>query len=68
MADCGFVWSLISSDGACAGFDDVSLLYCCVDSLPCRDFVHCLKFDFVDGLVVLVWRCPRFRRLAVGKR
>jgi hypothetical protein len=62
MGECGVVLSLISRDGCCVGFDDVSLLICCVDGRWCRDFVHCLRFDFVDGAVVIVWRCPRFKK------
>ena len=59
----GIVLSLISPDSCYDGIDDVSLLYCCIDGRWCRDFVHCLKFRFVDGAVVLVWRCPRFKKV-----
>lgn len=75
-SDVGVVLSLVSldgvfvdvdGDGCSVRFDDVSRLFCCVDNLPCRDFVHCFRFRDVDGGVVLVWRCPRFKKL-VGKR
>ncbi len=63
MADYEIVLSLISSDGCDDEVDDVSKLICCVDDRWCRDFVHCLTFDFVDGAVVLVWLCPRFKKV-----
>jgi hypothetical protein len=60
--DCGFVLSWLPLDGVCFGFEDLSRLFCCVDGLPCRDFVHCFRFRFVDSMVSLVWVCHRFRK------
>jgi hypothetical protein len=62
MPEYCIVLSMITPDGYNDEIDDVSQLICCVDGRWCRDFVHCLKFDFVDGAVVLLWRCPRLRK------
>lgn len=64
LSDVGVVLSLVSSDScflSFLGFDDTSRLFCCVDGLPCRDFVHCFTFRDFCGDIVLVWRCPRFK-------
>jgi hypothetical protein len=66
--DSGIVLSLITSEGCCNGFDDVSLLICCVDGLPCRDFIHCLRFRDKFGELALVWVCPRFHSKKGGFR
>jgi hypothetical protein len=73
LSDVGIVLSLVSSDGVFVGFDDdgcfvsfddVSRLFCFVDGLPCRDFVHCFRFMDSGGSIVLVWRCPRFKKVS----
>lgn len=61
--DVGIILSLVSEEGRCFGFDDISRLYCCADGLPCRDFVHCIWFRDLNSCIVLVWRCPRFKRV-----
>ena len=66
--DFGVVLSLVSFGGRFDGFDDVSRLVCYIDGLPCRDFVHCLRFRDFDGSVVLIWCCPRFSKKLVLRR
>jgi hypothetical protein len=61
--DSGIVLSLLDADAVDFGFEDLSRLVCCSDFKPCRDFVHCLWFRVLDGDVVLVWRCPRFKKV-----